>query len=194
MGWANISVLTENIGDYCLGREQDGIESFESCMRNAEERTDNNYALLTFIAIAVIVAIFFYNRSKTRAAEAAAAQAEQKRRDRLSPKQRIAEDVDAARARAIEHERARSSAEELEAHRRMWASGIFKPGIPLPPEYRGPRPKPEGHAPPGWYDAPPGDGNGLYYRRNYLYQYWDGKDWVQETEPASQHYYWTRRR
>lgn len=194
MHWAKVDVFAANIGDYCFGREQQGIESFESCMRDAQERSDQTSAVMTFIVIGVIVATFIYSRSQTRSAEAKAAASEQQRREALSPEQRVAEVVEEARARAVQRERARVEAEELEAYRRMWASGMFKPGIPLPPEYQGSRPKPEGDAPPGWYDAPPGDGYGLYYHQNYPDQYWNGKTWVQETEPAAQHYYWTRRR
>ncbi|MFC9352830.1 hypothetical protein [Arthrobacter sp. NPDC057013] len=192
MRWGTVHVLTENIGDYCYGQR---TESFEACMRHAKERSDSTSAMLTFIVIGVIVAIFFYNRGKRKAAEAAAAQAEQTRRGRLSPEKRVAEDVEAARVRAVQREQARSDAEELEALRRMWASGFFKPGVPLPPERQtDSRPKPEGNAAPGWYDAPPGDGYGLYYRQKYAYQFWNGTDWDPQTSPPSQYYYWTRRR
>ncbi len=190
---AQVVVWAETIGDYCLGRAQDRIESFDACMRNAEESSDHFGAVLTFIVVAGLVSVFLYKRSQVKQAEAAAAESERLRRQALSPEQRVAEDVAEARAKAIRREQSIVEAEELAAYRRMWASGSFLPGIPLPPPGTGPRPKPPGNAPPGWYDAPPGDGYGLYYYQNYPFQYWDGQMWVERTAPPSQHYYWTRR-
>lgn len=194
MTWARVVVWAETIGDYCLGREQDGIESFNSCMRDAEESSNHSGAVITFLVIAVIVGVFLYNRNQAKQAEAAIAEAERLRRNAMTPEQRVAEDVAEARVSAVRREQAKVEAEELAARRNMWASGIFLPGIPVPPTSGlGPRPKPPGNAPPGWYDAPPGDGYGLYYYRNYPFQYWDGVTWVERTAPPSQHYYWTKR-
>lgn len=195
MIWANGAVLVENIGDYCLGREQDRIETFDSCMRNAKESSDHSSSVITFVIIAIIAAVYIYNRSQSKQGEAVAAENERKRRQAMTPEQRVEEDVAEATTRAVQREQTRADAEELAARRRMWESGTFVPGVPLPPESRHEsRPKPQGDAPPGWYDAPPGDGYGLYYRQNYPFQYWDGTRWVETTAPASQHYYWTRRR
>ncbi len=194
MNLAKTSVRVENLGDYCLGRAQDRIESFDTCMRNAEEASDHNLTILTFLIIAIILAVVLYNRAQAKKAEATAAGLERERRQALTPEQRIAEDVAEAEAGALQREQARADAEALESARRIWSSGFFLPGIPLPPEQSHPsRPKPPGDAPPGWYDSPTGDGYGLYFYQKYPFQYWDGARWVENTSPLAQHYYWSRR-
>jgi hypothetical protein len=186
-GMSPLWIVAETIGDYCLGREQDRIESFETCMRREQESSDHTSGVITLLIIGIIVAVILVNRANAKKAEAEALRKEQLRQQSLSPAQRLAEQ-EAAR---VQREQSRRASEDLEVRRKLWQSGFFIPGVPLPPSrVFGSRPKPPGHAPPGWYDAPPGDGSGLYYYRNYPHQYWNGIRWLEETAPPAQFTFW----
>jgi hypothetical protein len=58
-------VSMETIGDYCYAREARGVESFNACMRAAEDNSGNFNIVFVLLIAGVIAAVYFYNKGKS---------------------------------------------------------------------------------------------------------------------------------